>query len=791
MSGDVQSVQSFGARATLRKLVVASACFVRDSLAMLSLAGMILGSNPGAALALDALATPQGGRVVAGSAGFGSTGAGNLTVTQTSNRAVIDWNSFDIGANAMTEFKQPGAKSIAVNRVVGGTDPTQILGALKSNGQVMVLDPNGVLFGENAQVDVGGLVASTGTIDAAKFMSGATRVLLNGMSAGTVENRGSITAKDGGLVALVAPQVVNSGVIQANLGSVELASGSSVTLDLYGDNLITLAVQGSVNNALVKNSGRITANGGSVLLSAKAAAGVVGDVVNTSGIISARAVKRDGGRIILSGGDHGTVHVSGTIDLSARDVGARGGGRMEAVGYNVYVDGADIDASGNRGGGKVFLGGGLYGTLNGIDNPAMNTSFSADSVVNADALVSGSGGTVVVWGSDHSAFYGNITARGGALRGDGGLVEVSTGEGVVFDGIVDTSAASGTMGELLIDPLSVQIGNGASLPDGSYLNAGSLADTMAFTSIIVMADNNIDIVDAINLSSGSFGTTYGDFILLTNTINLAHDIMMGNGGVSLQAATLNIAGKVTSGGSLLGGSRITGTATTVNVSNGASIQQAIDASGATPFIHVGAGSYDGSLVIGKALTLSGNAGDTGVAGADALAPEIFSTAPVSDLIYVSAAGVTIEGFRLNAGNALTAVHSVGGSGLNVNNNTIAITAGSDYAIKLENSPNSSITYNDITGGSMMPGVDDILLLSSDGTVVSGNTPLPPPPPDDDDDGSGSNGANNNGIGVGVGGGVGGGQENNPGQGTGGGQENNPGVGNGAGGGQTGAPGKNK
>jgi filamentous hemagglutinin family protein len=784
-------MKACGACAALRRLAVSAARSLRDALTMFAIAGMILGSNPGTALALDALATPQGGRVVAGAASFGSSGAGNLTVTQTSNRAVIDWNSFNIGESATAEFKQPGAKSIAVNRVTGGgVDPTQILGTLKSNGQVMVLDPNGVLFGERAQVDVGGLIASTGTLDTGKFMSGASRVSVSGMGTGTVENRGRITAKDGGLVALVAPHVVNSGLIQANLGSVELASGSSATLDLYGDNLVTLAVQGSVNNALVENSGRITANGGQVLLTAKAAAGVVTDVVNTSGIISARAVKRDGGRIILSGGDYGTVHVSGQLDVSAAaSSNARNGGRIEAVGYNVYVDGASIDASGNRSGGRVFLGGGLYGTLNGIDNPATDTMFSADSVVNADALVSGRGGTVVVWGSGHSAFYGNISARGGALRGDGGLVEVSTGEGVIFEGIVDTSAAHGTMGELLIDPFSVQIGNGPSQIDGSYLNAGNLADTMVFTSVIVMADNNIDIVDAVDLARGSFGATYGDFILQTNTINLDHDILMGNGSVSLQAAMLNMGGKVTAGGNLLRGIRITGTATAVNVSNGASIQQAVDASGMTPFIQVGAGSYDGSLVIGKALTLSGNAGNTSVAGADVLAPEIFSTAPVSDLIMVTAAGVTIEGFNISAGNALTGIHGLNSGNLTISNNTISISEGSGYAIMLENSPNSHIEYNDIVGGSATPGVDDILLVSSDGTVVSGNTPLPPPPPEDN--GSGSNGANNNGIGVGVGDGVGGGQENNPGQAEGGGKVNNPGVGNGEGDGATDAPGKNK
>ncbi len=133
-------------------------------------------------------ALPQGGNVVGGQATITQSG-NTLNVNQSTSRTVIDWRSFDIGSNAQTNFNQPNAASIAVNRVNGSADPTQIEGGLHANGQVWILNPNGVLFGKSAHVDAAGIVASTANIDTTRFMAGDTRLNMTGADHGASSTR--------------------------------------------------------------------------------------------------------------------------------------------------------------------------------------------------------------------------------------------------------------------------------------------------------------------------------------------------------------------------------------------------------------------------------------------------------------------------------------------------------------------------------------------------------------------------------------------------------------------------
>lgn len=266
--------------------------------------------------------TPTGETVISGSAGFDRPGAGQLDITQNSNRVVIEWDNFDIGSAAQTEFIQPGAGAVAVNRITGGgADPTQILGNLTANGQVVILDPNGVIFGSGSTIDVGGLVASTGDINDTDFMAGGGALDLTGIdTGGEVINNGDITAADGGLVALVAPHAANNGTITARLGRVVMAAGDKVTVDFFGDELITIQPGDSIQDALVENSGAIFADGGSVRMSVQAAQGVLSDAVNMDGIIRADRVGTQNGTIVLDGGVRGITDVSGDITASEGDV---------------------------------------------------------------------------------------------------------------------------------------------------------------------------------------------------------------------------------------------------------------------------------------------------------------------------------------------------------------------------------------------------------------------------------------------------------------------------------------
>ena len=217
----------------------------------------------GAAFALGSPAyaqgLPTGGTVTGGQASI-SADPSTMTINQTSQNTAINWHTFNIGQGKSVQFVQPNSNSVALNRVLGA-DPSSIFGTLTANGQVFLVNPNGVLFGSRAQVNAGGLVASTLnlTIPDADFMAGNYRFA--GTSQAAVVNHGSIQADDG-YVALLGASVGNHGLIQANLGTVALAAGTAITLDVAGDGLLNVAVDRGAVNALVDNGGLLRANGG-------------------------------------------------------------------------------------------------------------------------------------------------------------------------------------------------------------------------------------------------------------------------------------------------------------------------------------------------------------------------------------------------------------------------------------------------------------------------------------------------------------------------------------------------
>ena len=278
-------------------------------------------------------AQPVGGVVSAGSATIGGA-PGNMTITQTTPNVAINWQSFGVRAGESVQFVQPGSSSVALNRVIG-SDPSNILGSLTSNGKVFLVNPNGILFGAGASVNVGGLVASTLAISDADFM--ANNYKFSGAGAGSVLNQGTINAADGGYVALLGANVSNQGVIAAQLGTIALAAGEAVTLDMAGDKLLNVTVDQGALNALVENGGMIRADGGQVLLTTQAAGSLLANVVNNTGVIQAQTlVTGENGTIRLLGGTQsGTLNVAGTLDASAPTGG--NGGAIETSAARVNI----------------------------------------------------------------------------------------------------------------------------------------------------------------------------------------------------------------------------------------------------------------------------------------------------------------------------------------------------------------------------------------------------------------------------------------------------------------------
>ncbi|NGO53481.1 filamentous hemagglutinin N-terminal domain-containing protein [Allomesorhizobium camelthorni] len=466
-------------------------------------------------------ANPVDGQVVAGEAAISAPNATTLQIDQTSHSAVIEWQSFNIEAGETTRFVQPSREAWTLNRVTGNIAPSRILGTLEANGNVAIVNPDGILFGPDARVDVGGLVATTHDIANDDFMAGRFHFNQPGNPAASVINEGSVSIADYGLAAFVAPGVRNSGVIIAKMGSVSLASGNSFTLDLYGDNLINLTVDDEITEEvvdistgqpvadLVKNEGRISASGGTVALKAATARRAVNSVVNNTGIVEANSVGTSAGKIVLGGQTAGTktasapvqrVKVSGQLlatniptPTSRPDRGS--GGHIIVTGEVVEVAGAIIDTSGEGGGGTILLGGDYLGgraddaTMASLGiakeaSPvptASTVTLDSSTTLRADATDQGDGGKVVVWSDEATSVAATITARGGANGGDGGFVETS---GAILnigeETNVSTTAARGETGTWLLDPNDFTVA-----ASGGNITGGLLTAQLGSNNIVI------------------------------------------------------------------------------------------------------------------------------------------------------------------------------------------------------------------------------------------------------------------------------------------------------------------
>src|SRR5690606_2804192 len=269
-------------------------------------------------------ALPAGGAIQSGAGEIVQHGEDLIVVDQWSDRLIVHWDSFSIGPAKQVEFVQPGASAVALNRVFGDS-PSLIDGVLRANGQVFLVNPNGVVFGKDASVDVGGVVASTLSIAGDDFLVGRYR-FTGGDAAGEVRNEGAITALEGGYVALLGTRVQNEGVIRADLGAVALGAGEAATLGFADGRLIGLEVDAGAWDALVANHGVLEADGGLVVMRAEAQEALFDTVLHHSGVARARSVEMHDGVVILGGGESGVVEVSGVIDVSGAGGGSEGPG---------------------------------------------------------------------------------------------------------------------------------------------------------------------------------------------------------------------------------------------------------------------------------------------------------------------------------------------------------------------------------------------------------------------------------------------------------------------------------
>ncbi|PIS02187.1 MAG: hypothetical protein COT85_06550 [Chlamydiae bacterium CG10_big_fil_rev_8_21_14_0_10_42_34] len=423
-----------------------------------------------AATSLPLFSKPTGMNLIHGQAGPVQSDTENSWIIETGKKTILEWDQFSIGANETFTFLQKDLDSSVLNRIVG-QNSTELLGALLSNGNVFVLNPNGVLIGPNAKIECASFIASTLDVLNADFLN-STSMLFSGKSKSSIQNLGTIQCPSG-KIALLARSVKNQGTLSAK--QVGIAASSEILLKLdEGSGMICLPIHLSAEESdepSIVNEGEIHA----LITELKSTENPYSIAIQQSGLIDVNFDEETGFAQLIA--ENGCVEVSGTIQASSKDAA---GGKVHVLGETVVLkDRALIDASGKTKGGEVLIGGDFQGK-----NPEIkNASFvwaGPDTQIRADALHKGDGGRVIFWSDDAMTAYGTISIQGGSLGGDGGLAEVS-GKRLTYLGFTDAKAPFGSYGTLLLDPNDIVIGGAAttgsfsSCPNSNYVIDSSTA----------------------------------------------------------------------------------------------------------------------------------------------------------------------------------------------------------------------------------------------------------------------------------------------------------------------------
>ncbi|MFT5113445.1 MAG: filamentous hemagglutinin family protein [Parasphingorhabdus sp.] len=474
-------------------------------------------------------ANPAGPTVMHGQVDFSTPDANTLNITNSPN-SIINWQDFSIGRSELTRFIQKNGASAVLNRIIGD-NPSNILGQLRSNGRVFLVNPNGVIFGEGSVVDTAGLVSSTLGLSDMDFLKGNYQ-FEGDASSGDILNQGFITTTGGGETILLAPNVENRGVISSQNGQILLAAGQKITLTSMDIEDVSVEIQAPQHS--VVNLGKLLADGGSAAL-------IAGTLVH-SGMIQANTLARDKqGQLWLEASD--SARIGGQLSASGQT-----GGDITITAAQLSLEFARIDANGTASGGDIRIGGDYQGGALGKNaNNALIVSVDKASEISADATSTGNGGRVIVWSDHNTRVDGKLSARGGISGGNGGLIEISSSGQLNFSRAADVSAPAGKGGTWLLDPEDISIGSGEAASISEALNQGSNVEIK--TSDSGDGEGNISVNSSIEKTAGGDASLR---IKAHNRININASISSSEGklSVSLKAGKeINVnAGVSTNGG---------------------------------------------------------------------------------------------------------------------------------------------------------------------------------------------------------------------------------------------------
>ena len=472
---------------------------------------------------LQVFAAPTGGQVVSGTASIIQSGT-TTDINQSTNKAIINWQGFSISSNETVNFNQPSVYSMTLNRVIGN-EKSIIAGALNATGKVYIVNANGILFTKDASINVGGLVASTLNITNDDFLKGNYVFQGTGQS-GEVINMGVIKATgngtSGGYVALLGDQVKNEGIIIAERGTVSLNGAQKVTLNFNGDSLVNVSLDEGSLTALVENKKAIIADGGKVILTAKAANDLVSSQVNVSGIVQAQTLADLTGGSIEVYAHGGTATVSGTLDASAPSGG--NGGSIETSGKSVKIaDTATIttaSAKGKTGTWTIDPDGFTIASYGGdITGATLGKQLASNNVTIYSTQGTGSDGGIAV--NDTVAWSANTLLTLNATKAitvNGTLSPTGTSGGIVF--IAGTDIYINT-------PLSLASASLNATAGGSIYLAGALSWTGNQTVSLTAAED-LKLYSTLTGGNGTLNLT-----ATSGSVDI-------DGATSLGATTVNV-----------------------------------------------------------------------------------------------------------------------------------------------------------------------------------------------------------------------------------------------------------
>jgi filamentous hemagglutinin family protein len=511
-------------------------------------AGVLLALSLGG----TAYAMPTGGQIQSGQGTIAQNGK-NMTVTQQSGKMAVDWTQFNIAREEAVKFAQPGRDAVALNRITGG-QKSVIDGALSANGNLFLVNPNGVVFGKTSSIEVGSLVASTAQISDTfmKSFAGSTANLNLTIGEGNnsaILNEGTITAQ-GGLVALHAAQVENTGTISNPGGTVALAAAKQLTLSPDSDGKLNYAVDGELAQAKALNSGRIQADGGYVVMTAKSADDVLGTVVNNTGTIEAKTLRKDEkGQILLDGGQSGQVEVSGTLDASGTDEG-QSAGSIKVIGQKTVVhDNTNLLAKGSVDGGKIETSGDVLSLGNGLTIDAKGTQGKAGEwlldpldviIADSDPTTTSNydnaekktaadsdftSGSASIGYNDPDATTANASSVNSAVTWiSTDMVEKMLNAGTNVT--IQAAATNGSANIIVKNDIEKTAGKDATFTLDAMRNItinGNISSTSNKLNVVLNADSNGDQIGAVIINA-NIDTNGGDFTSATGgTVKYASD----------------------------------------------------------------------------------------------------------------------------------------------------------------------------------------------------------------------------------------------------------------------------